>query len=257
MEFNHHQDRSISQSARTTFVMLASLNRWMRRYLPPDPQGRVLHAWAQQHGEAFKRARDGTGYVVQGQCGVNDLRVEWGPSQRHYLHEQELRVRIQSRMPETTEIMVVTKALAERLEVQAYERLVQGQQTELSFDLPEEVRWLASLRQLPLQEWPTLAAHFVVVSSMPTQAQRWLEGEVASRLGRAVSGWLGPTAPLVLMLLNGRIYLRTEADVLDEPLLDGMRSLAEAAMLRAVLLDLRRHPVQAATSTTTDLNPLG
>lgn len=227
-------------------MITTSLNRLMHRYIPAEPQGKTLQAWTRQRGEEFKRARDATGYVVEGHCGDHTLRLEWGPPQRHYLRGHELRVRIESRLPETAEMMVITQGLAERLEVQAFERLVEGQQTELSLDLPEEVRWLASLRRVPLDAWPALQCHFVAVSSMPTAALRWLEGEVASRLGRSLSSWLGPSAPLVLMLLRGRVYVRTEADTLDEPLLDGIRGLAEAAVLRASLLDLRRHRIAPA-----------
>jgi hypothetical protein len=238
-----------------TAVTLDSLNRWMHRYLPPEPQGRVLQSWARQRGEEFKRARDGTGYAVDGRCGDLVVRLEWGPPQRHYLHDRELRLRIDTPFTETAEMMVITSALADRLEGQAYERLVQGQQTELSLDMPEEVRWLAGLRKLPLDPWPAMQEHFVVVSAMPAQTVRWLDGEVATRLGRAVTSWLGPSAPLVLMMLRGRLYLRTEADVLDEQLLDGMRGLAEAAVLRASLLDLRRHPLSEQDASDSRLGP--
>lgn len=229
-------------------VMLDSLHRLMHRCLPPDGQGRVLQSWARRRGDSFKRSRDGTGYVVEGRSGDCPVRIEWGPPQRHYLQESELRVRIDTPLDDSAEILLISAELADRLEGQAYERLVQGQQTELSLDLPEEVRWLAGLRKVPLQAWPALQERVVVVSSMPQQAERWLDGEVAARLTRSMNHWLAPSVPLVLMLLRGRLVLRTEAEFLDDQLLDGLRGLAEAAMLSASLLDLRRQPLPEGQS---------
>lgn len=213
---------------------MKTITSLFRRYFNARPQGHLLRLWAEQHGRDFKHVRDGSGFVVEAPCE----RLEWGPPQRHYLQQQELRMRIETRLPRGAEMMILTRRLAEQLEREAYERLVQGQQTELRFDMPEEMRWLAALRQASLEHWPQLDRHFVAVAAVPQQVQRWVEGEVAQQLIRAVNGWLGPDAPLVLMLLRGRLYVRTEADVLDTALLDGMSALAWTALERVQQLDL-------------------
>ncbi|MEY4754491.1 MAG: hypothetical protein RJA44_2166 [Pseudomonadota bacterium] len=226
--------------------MLDSLNRLLHHHLPPEE--RLLRTWTQRHGAVLKRVRDGTGYVVVSE----GRRMEWGPPQRHYLQHTELRMRIETKMPHNTEMLVLTTSLAEQLERQAYERLVQGQQTEMTLELPEEMRWLACMRQVSLESVPALKGHFIAIGSVPAQVQNWLEGELALRLQRAVEGWLGRSGPLVLMLLRGRLYLRTEAHMLDEALLDGMRTLADAALFRLEHPDLQRQ----ATATRIATNEL-
>lgn len=213
---------------------MKTITSLFRRYFNARPQGHLLHRWAEQHGRDFKHVRDGTGFVVE----APHERLEWGPPQRHYLQQQELRMRIETDLPRGAEMMILTRRLADQLEREAYERLVQGQQTELRFDMPEEMRWLAALRQAPLDRWPQLGRHFVAVAAVPQQVQRWVEGEMAQQLAGAVNGWLGPDAPLVLMLLRGRLYVRTEADVLDTALIDGLSSLAWTALKRAQQIDL-------------------
>jgi hypothetical protein len=124
----------------------------------------------------------------------------------------------------------MSRSLAQRLESQAYQKLVKDHQTGIDATLPEEVRWLSMLEKVPV---PATVAGYVMLSSSPPHAQRWLEGELLSRVSRAALNWLGDDAPLVLMSLRGRIYLRTEAQGIDPAKLDGARNLAEAAAASA------------------------
>jgi hypothetical protein len=139
-------------------------------------------------------------------------------------------VSIEAGLPQHLEMLLMSRSLAQRLESQAYQKLVKDHQTGIDATLPEEVRWLSMLEKVPV---PATVAGYVMLSSSPPHAQRWLEGELLSRVSRAALNWLGDDAPLVLMSLRGRIYLRTEAQGIDPAKLDGARNLAEAAAASA------------------------
>jgi hypothetical protein len=214
--------------------MLESLQRFIRRkQAPADPEAALMSDWARQHGDKFKRVRRGQGAVIGAHCEAGPMRIEWGPSQRPYIAQHEMRVRIEAQLPDALEMLLLSRSLADALEAQAFEQLTSLQQTEIDGSSPEELRWLSSFERIRMDEVPGFAQSFVLVSSAPSHARHWAAGELAVRALRARTRWLGPHAPLVLMTLRGRVYLRTEADSFDETLLDGVRSLAETAALRA------------------------
>lgn len=213
--------------------MLRTLERF-QRLLGKRPEiqsdSRLLETWAETHGHTLKRVRRGDGRVVEFDCDGCPGRMEWGPPQRNYVAGRELRVRIEAGLPNNLDMLIMSRQLAQKLETQAYQTLVRDHQTGIDATLPEEVRWLSMLEKL---EVPSTAAGFVLLASSPPHGHRWLEGELLSRISRAASLWLSSDAPLVLMTLRGRVYLRTEALSMEDGLLDGARGLAEAAAISA------------------------
>jgi hypothetical protein len=206
----------------------------------------VLDEWADTHGHRLKRVRHGEGRVVEFEWEDRRGRLEWGPSKRAYIPERELRVCIDAGLPQHLEMLLMSRSLAQRLDSQAYQTLVQDHQTGIDTTLPEEVRWLSMLERVPV---PSTVAGYVMLSSSPPHAQRWLDGELLSRVSRAAQNWLGNDAPLVLMTLRGRVYLRTEATLPEQAMLDGACHLAEAAatsarhlMTRAAAVSTREQP---------------
>jgi len=214
--------------------MLDALQRFIHRNrAPADPELALMADWARLHGAKFKRVRRSAGAVIDAASEAGAVRMEWGPSQRPYISQYEMRVRIETHLPEALEMLLLSRSLADALEVQAFEQLTSLQQTAIDSSLPEEVRWLSSFERIRLDEVPGFTQSFVLVSSASTHARHWAAGELAVRALRARSRWLGPHAPLVLMTLRGRVYLRTEASSFDDALLDGVFSLAETAAQRA------------------------
>lgn len=214
--------------------MFSSLQRFQRllgSHPASESDSRLLDEWAESRGYRLKRVRRSDGRVVEFDCADGAAgRMEWGPSQRAYIRGRELRVRIEAGLPGSLEMLLMTRHLAQQLDSQAYETLVEGQQTGVNATLPEEVRWLSMLERVQV---PSTAAAYLLLSSSPAHALRWLDGELLSRVSRAADRWLGDAAPLVLMTLRGRIYLRLGATALDESVLDGARGLAEVALVSA------------------------
>jgi hypothetical protein len=76
----------------------------------------------------------------------------------------------------------------------------------------------------------------LVLSSVGTAAEAWLQGETAQALEAALGGLLSDEPAFVLMALRGRLYLRLEAETLDESTLDAANTLFEVAARRAKAL---------------------
>ena len=213
--------------------MLQIFQRLLRRGAPADAESTLLKSWAESRGGDCRNSRRGLGLKVRSRSAAGDMRLEWGLSQRSYIDGPELRLRVDAGLPAQLEMLVMSRSLADRLEAQTYELLTHDAQTEIDGAAPQEVRWLAMFERMEDLLPPAFAEAFVVVGSSPVHARHWAQGELAVRLQRAQDRWLAPEAPLLLMTLRGRLYLRTAAPSLDETLLDGVRSLAEAGALRA------------------------
>ncbi len=215
--------------------MLESFQRLWRGKAAQTPDTRLFAVWAQRRGDTVKHVRDGSGVVAQYAFNGRAARMEWGPSQRDYMGPRELRVRIELGLPAVLEMMVISRWLAEQLENQAYQRLVEGQQTQVDVNMPEEARWLAMFERVAIDPaYAPLVASYAVLGSSPGYTRRWVEGELATRLARALSHWLAADAPLVLMVARGHLLLRTAAPSIDETVLEGVRLLAESAAARAL-----------------------
>ena len=233
------------QRQRHTTAIIKTLQRFQRLLgsraeTSHDPQ--MLDEWAETRGHQLKRVRSSEGRVVEFEWEGRRSRLEWGPSKRAYINARELRVCIEAGLPDNLEMMIMSRSLAQRLESQAYQTLVRDHQTGIDVNLPEEVRWLSMLERVPV---PSAVAAYVMLSSSPPHAQRWLDGDLLSRISRAAHNWLGDEAPLVLMTLRGRVYLRTEALSTEAAMLDGACSLAGTAAASARQL-INRPPAAAA-----------
>ena len=82
-----------------------------------------VSAWAAQHGFGFKHARDKQGFVVDGALAGKPWRLEWGPPQRSYIHNHELRFRMELNLPSDVRMLLLSLPLMESQERQTYERV--------------------------------------------------------------------------------------------------------------------------------------
>ena len=173
-------------------------------------------AWAKRRGHAFKRERDGQGFVIDGKLEETPWRLEWGPPQRPYITGHELRVRMELGLPPDLQMLVVSRALRELLEKQAFEQFTQSNQTEMGDSTPEETRWLVMFPKIPMSGSKLLRSSFGGVSSLPNEGPAWLEGPLGHALERAAGTLLRLEPPFVLMTLRGRLYLRMQLTSADE-----------------------------------------
>jgi hypothetical protein len=246
--------------------MLDSFKRWISGG-SPGADWRAVQAWAQQRGFGFKREREGEGFIVDGRTDDVAWRLEWGPSQRDYLEGQELRIRAPLAMSSDLHMLVLSRLLMEYLERETFERYTESMQTMIDRDTPEEMRWLVLFTKAPAGELKALRnCGFDAVGDSPQGLRLWVDSGVASALEQAVSRWLSPQDPMVLMTLRSRLVLRTELPAPDVQRLAAVVELFEGA-LRATLRvlaqapDLGGAPISTAPSAwqsrfqATDISP--
>jgi len=240
--------------------MLDAFKRW----ISGGPHGRDwsgVSVWAQQQGHAFKRARDAEGFVVDGSLDERPWRLEWGPPQRAYIQGHELRIRMELQLPSAVQMLLISRALMERLERETFERYTQSNQTLIDVSTPEEMRWLAMFPKTELAELPKdLRQRFGAVASDPEAAWQWVDAPFAQQLGVAASRVLVGDPPFLLMTLRGRVYLRLQLEEPDAVAVGTMVSLFQAAARSALAMRGGAHgagewPSTSSSTAWTELQP--
>ena len=227
--------------------MLDGLKRWLAKASATELPVDELAAWAQAHQYGFRAQRDGTGFVVDGRLGALPWRMEWGASQRVYLHGPELRLRAELGLPSAVQVMVLDRPLQEAMEKSMYEQYVEGVQTRIDDHAPPEMRWLVMYPKLPGDELKTLRDRFVVVGNREDWLRLWLEGPLTDALQAAP---LAAGHPLVLMIARGRLTLRTALEAPELPDLQRWLRLFETASREA-----RRTANQVADASAPSTQP--
>jgi hypothetical protein len=199
-----------------------------------DPEFAEIAAWAKRRGIAFKREREGQGFVLDGTLAGQPWRLEWGPPQRPYIEGRELRLRMELGLPADLLMLLMSQPLMESLERQAFEDFTQSNQTQLGSATPEETRWLVLFPKIPLGACPTLRGRFGGVSSVAKEGAAWLDGPLCRELERAATTLLRESAPWLLMTLKGRAYLRMQSPRVDETDIALTLALFETACTEAI-----------------------
>lgn len=213
------------------------------------PDFSEISAWAKRRGHAFKRERDGHGFVIDGKLDGAPWRLEWGPPQRPYIDGRELRLRMELRLPPDLQMLLMSRRLMEQLEKQMLEH---GRKNPAGSGdaMPEEMRWLVMFPKISLAGSKLLRASFGGVSGLPHEGPEWLEGPLAHALERAAGTLLRQGPPFVLMTLRGRAYLRTQLAAADETEVAAALALFETACTQAIRVGKARGDQPPSFSST-------
>jgi hypothetical protein len=200
---------------------------------------RPIQDWADARGAEFRQARDGAGFVVDAPKALpGALHIEWGASQRSYLPGVELRMRCEMRLHPELQLMVLCRALMERLESTVFEAYTDTLQTRVDTDTPEEMRWLVMFSKASPAS-PALRQRCGVLGVTKELAGAWLEGGLGAALVQAGNEALPAGHPFVLMAMRGNVYLRTALPDADLPRLPALVQLLEIAAREAQRLNGR------------------
>jgi hypothetical protein len=210
--------------------MLDGIKRWLGGTAKAAaPEWDSVAPWAESHQYGFRPVPD-AGFVVDGRLGATPWRLEWGPSQRPYIHGQELRLRSELGLGSDLQVLVMNRGLAEQMEKDVFDQYVGGVQTRLDNQTPPEMRWLVMFPKLSGGEMGPLKERWVALSSQKDWLQQWLDGALATALQglRFEDG-----APLVLMIGRGRLMLRTAQREAAVPQLQSWLRFFECAIREA------------------------
>lgn len=222
--------------------MSLSLREWLfgRR---GSGRWQEVSQWCEAQGWVFKTTHEQDGFVIEHAGRAGDIRVEWGPSQRHYLGKAELRLRAQSGLDLQSYALLMPKALMDGLEREVFVQFTGGVQTRLDEETPEEMRWLAMSPRLgPVQLGP-LRNWYAAVGNSVDWLMGWLHGAMGDRLvhwGRladeahAAGSAAGQLPTFAILVYRGQLVMRR---ALSAPEVSAVR---EALALFQLALDEAR-----------------
>lgn len=213
--------------------MLITLRRWLSRGPATADAGAAIANWAGVRRFTHKRMREPAGAVVEGALGRQAWRLEWGPSQRPYIPGHELRMVAELDVPRDLFALVLNRSLMEVLEKSVFDEFVQGVQTRIDAETPQEVRWLVMLPRLSGTELRELRERYMALGSAKPWLQTWLAGPMGAALVNLAT-LCNPQRPVVWTLGKGRLTLRTTAEHLDADALNQWHAAFETAMREAL-----------------------
>ena len=210
-------------------------NAWAGRRLSAIRLEPVVQ-WAQLNGLAYEPLAGGA-YVLSGHWWEQPVRIECAVPTRPFIQGLEFMARVELARPTPGGVVVMNRALKQRLERQAgklYSQYTDTLQTTAQ-NVPEEIRWLSMYRDAgwsgpDRRFW----ARYAVLTDVPETARSWLDDESLQRLMRWPTEAVGLDTPLLLMRLRGKVYMRLQIDRAN----DGATA--------AHALDLFRHACEQA-----------
>jgi hypothetical protein len=175
-----------------------------------------VQAWCEAEGLTFKTTHEQDGFVVEDVGARKDVRLEWGPSQRRYLGQWELRLRALSGLDVHSYAVVMPCGLLDLLEREVFTQITEGTQTVIDEDLPEEMRWLAMGQALQPAQLGPLQGAYSAVGNSSVWVTEWLSDEVADALmslvqpvkDGAAAGTVGQLPALALLAYRSQLVLR-------------------------------------------------
>lgn len=182
--------------------------------------------WAGTQGFAFSVDGSGHGIALEGKVSGRPWRLQRGRPTRNYILGEEVRARGELGIPEDIAVLVMNRPLKEALEKRAYQIYTNDLQTSADRALPEEMRWLAMYDEVG---WDSLPAPFWdrygVLTDVRDNALAWIDPALADLMIKWPSP--APTAevPFMVLLLNGKAYLRMEYTPAD------LQTLQHAALI--------------------------
>lgn len=180
-----------------------------------DTPSQIAHGpvseWAGTQGFAFSVDGNGQGVALEGKVSGKPWRLQLGRPTRNYILGEEVRARAELGIPEDIAILVMNRPLKEALEKRAYQIYTNELQTSVDSTLPEEMRWLAMFDEVGWDSLPpAFWNRYGVLTDKREHALAWLDGPLADLM----MNWQlpAPTAevPFMVLLLNGKAYLRME-----------------------------------------------
>ena len=189
---------------------------FVKEVKPIEAPPSVMHAgqvseWAATQGFGFSVDDAGQNIALEGKVGGRPWRLQLGRPSRNYIFGEEVRARAELGIDESAAVLIMNRPLKEALEKRAFELYTNDLQTSVNNSLPEEMRWLAMYDEvgwesLPEAFWKRLA----ILTDNRDCALAWLDPSLAELM----MNWPVPApsaeVPFMVLLLNGKAYLRME-----------------------------------------------
>ena len=167
--------------------------------------------WAATQGFGFSVDNTGRNMALEGKVGGRAWRMQLGKPSRNYIFGEEVRGRADLGIDEGVSVLVINRPLKEALEKRAYEVYTDSLQTSVDASLPEEMRWLAMFEEVGWEKLPdAFWARYAVLTDNRACAMSWITQPVAHALCHWPQPAPSPEVPFVMLLMNGKAYMRME-----------------------------------------------
>jgi hypothetical protein len=184
----------------------------------------------------MRNSRDRDGFIIDAKSGDLEGRIEWGPSQRHYMGSHELRLRGElPGLSSEAHALVMPKALLDTVESELFSQFVGGVQTRIDEETPEEMRWLALSPKLGSALLGELKTHYAAVSNRTPWLAHWLHGPLGELLLKRAQGPAEAALPFALIVHRNRLTLRVALGEPDVATVQSSLALFETALAQARL----------------------
>ncbi len=182
--------------------------------------------WAGTQGFAFSVDTPSQGIALDGKINGRPWRLQLGRPTRNYIIGQEIRARGELKLDEDIAVLIMNRPLKEALEKRAYQIYTDDLQTSVDQTLPEEMRWLAMFDEvgwdsLPREFWD----RFAVLTDRRDDALAWIDPALADLILKWPAPAPSAEVPFMVLLLNGKAYLRMEYTPAD------LATLAHASLI--------------------------
>jgi hypothetical protein len=196
--------------------------------------------WAGTQGFAFSVDGASQGIALDGKVSGKPWRLQLGRPTRNYILGQELRARGELGISDDIAVLVMNRPLKEALEKRAYQIYTDDLQTSVDTTLPEEMRWLAMFDEVG---WDSLPREFWDRCAVLTDKRENALGWIDPSLAELILNWPKPApsaeVPFMILLLNGKAYLRMEYTPADLMTLQHAALIFTSACESALLLQAR------------------
>jgi hypothetical protein len=191
--------------------------------------------WAETLGIAYKSQAESNTFSLSGITSGKHWKLGCGSPTRDFIKGQELLARAELDLPEDISLLVVNRSLKETLERRTYSLYTDSLQTTMDQTLSLEMRWLA---MYPETGWAELLGPFsnryAVVAEHRIHAAAWLNSALLDLLMSWPEPGPGAGSPFVLMIKDGKAYLRMQYSPADLPTLVHAAAIFTAACDSAV-----------------------
>lgn len=198
--------------------MFNRIKKALSRSVPQPREGppsQVAHGpvseWAGTQGFAFSVDSAGHGIALEGKVSGKPWRLQLGRPTRNYIIGEEVRARGELGIPGDIAVLVMNRPLKEALEKRAYQIYTNDLQTSVDSSLPEEMRWLAMFDEVGWDSLPaTFWDRYGVLTDKRDHALAWVDPVLADLMMKWPAPAPSAEVPFMVLLLNGKVYLRME-----------------------------------------------
>lgn len=199
---------------------MLNIKRWLTRRSGaaiPASELTAMGLWASTRSMTYEGPSVHRQYVVRGDWDGCPWTLERRTGSRVFIQGDEFNGRAAMDLLVNPVVIVISRALKNSLENEAYSIYTDSVQTLAEPSLSEEMRWIALYPECaPLNISKDFHDRFSVLAADSRDAAKWITDDLVERVLMCSAVRLN--SPFILMLLRGKVYVQLELDTTTDEL---------------------------------------